>query len=56
MLASTTYLRYALGETSDDLRWSVAQRYTVAQNWALRMEYNHRDHDNDVLFTVQAFF
>jgi len=28
----------------------------VAQNWALRMEYNHRDHDNDVLFTVQAFF
>ncbi len=56
MLASTTYLRYALGETSDDLRWSVAQRYTVAQNWALRMEYNHRDHDNDLLFTVQAFF
>ncbi|MEK6804835.1 MAG: DUF4105 domain-containing protein [Nitrospirota bacterium] len=56
MLASTTYLRYALGETSDDLRWSVAQRYTVAQNWALRMEYNHRNHDNDVLFTVQAFF
>lgn len=56
MLASTTYVRYALGETSDDFRWSVAQRYTVAQNWALRMEYNHRDHDNDVLFTVQAFF
>lgn len=56
MLASGTYLRYALGETSDDFRWSVAQRYTVAQNLALRMEYNHRDHDNDVLFTVQAFF
>ena len=56
ILASTTYLRYALGETSDDFRWSVAQRYTVARNWALRMEYNHRDHDNDVLFTVQAFF
>jgi hypothetical protein len=56
LLASTTYLRYALGETSDDFRWSVAQRYTVTQNWALRMEYNHRDHDNDLLFTVQAFF
>lgn len=56
ILASTTYLRYALGETSDDFRWSVAQRYTIAQNWALRLEYNHRDHDNDVLFTVQAFF
>ena len=56
ILASTTYLRYALGETSDDFRWSFAQRYTVARNWALRMEYNHRDHDDDVLFTVQAFF
>ena len=56
ILASTTYLRYALGETSDDFRWSVAQRYTVARNWALRVEYNHRDRDNDVLFTVQAFF
>ncbi len=56
LLASTTYLRYALGETSDDFRWSVGQRYTLAQNWALRLEYSHRDHDNDVLFTVQAFF
>ncbi|MCE3224863.1 MAG: uncharacterized protein K0S58_3043 [Nitrospira sp.] len=56
ILATTTYLRYALGETTDDWRWSVAQRYTVARNWALRMEYNHRDHDNDLLFTVQAFF
>ena len=56
ILASTTYLRYALGERSDDFRWSVAQRYTVAQNWALRMEYHHRDHDDDVLFAVQAFF
>ena len=56
LLASTSYLRYALGDTSDDVRWSVGQRYTLAQNWALRVEYHHRDHDNDVLFTVQAFF
>lgn len=56
LLASATYLRYALGDRSDDVRWSVAQRYTLAQNWALRLEYAHRDHDNDVLFTVQAFF
>ena len=56
MLFSTSYLRYALGDKSDDFRWSVGQRYTLAQNWALRLEYNHRDHDNDVLFTVQAFF
>ncbi len=56
LLASASYLRYALGEKSDDVRWSVGQRYTLAQNWALRLEYSHRDHDNDVLFTVQAFF
>lgn len=56
VLASATYLRYALGDQSDDVRWSVGQRYTLAQNWALRLDYNHRDHDNDVLFTVQAFF
>ncbi|MCS6290201.1 MAG: DUF4105 domain-containing protein [Nitrospira sp.] len=56
LLASTGYLRYALGEKSDDVRWSVGQRYTLAQDWALRLEYSHRDHDNDVLFTVQAFF
>ena len=56
LLASASYLRYALGDRSDDMRWSVGQRYTLAQNWALRLEYTHRDHDNDVLFTVQAFF
>ncbi|MGD9729689.1 MAG: DUF4105 domain-containing protein [Nitrospiraceae bacterium] len=56
MLISGSYLRYALGEQSDDFRWTVGQRYTLAQNWALRLEYNHRSHDNDVLFTVQAFF
>lgn len=56
LLASAAYLRYALGDQSDDVRWSVGQRYTLARNWALRLDYNHRDHDNDVLFTVQAFF
>ncbi|MDR4478469.1 MAG: DUF4105 domain-containing protein [Nitrospira sp.] len=56
LLASTSYLRYALGDRSDDVRWSVGQRYTLARNWALRLEYSHRDDDNDVLFTVQAFF
>ncbi len=56
MMASGTYLRYALGDKSDDFRWFVGQRYTLSQNWALRLEYNHRDHDNDVVFSVQAFF
>ena len=56
IMATGTYLKYALGEKSDDIRWFVGSRYTLAQNWALRLEYNHRDRDNDVLFTVQAFF
>jgi hypothetical protein len=56
LMASGTYLRYALGDKSDDFRWFVGSRYTLAQNWALRLEYNHRDHDNDVVFSMQAFF
>ena len=56
LMASGTYLRYALGDNSDDFRWFAGQRYTLSQNWALRLEYNHRDHDNDVVFSVQAFF
>jgi hypothetical protein len=56
MMVTGTYLRYALGEQSDDFRWTVGQRFTVAKNWALRLEYSHRDHDNDVMFSVQTFF
>ena len=56
LMASGTYMRYALGDKSDDFRWFVGSRYTLAQNWALRLEYNHRDHDNDVLFSLQGFF
>jgi hypothetical protein len=56
LMASGTYLRYALGDKSDDFRWFIGQRYTLSQNWALRLEYNHRDHDNDVVFSVQAYF
>ena len=56
LMASGSYLGYVLGERSNDVRWFVGQRYTLGQNLAVRLEYNHRDHDNDVLFTVQAFF
>jgi hypothetical protein len=56
VMATGTYLKYALGEKSDDIRWFVGSRYTLTQNWALRLEYNHRDHDNDVVLSVQAFF
>ncbi len=56
LMVSGSYLRYALGEKSDDIRWYVGSRYTLALNWAVRLDYNHRDRDNDVVFSVQAFF
>ncbi|TKS58171.1 MAG: hypothetical protein EWM73_03615 [Nitrospira sp.] len=56
LMLSGSYLRYALGDKSDDIRWYAGSRYTLSQNWALRLEYNHRDRDNDAVFSVQAFF
>jgi hypothetical protein len=56
VLLSTTYLRFPLGDRSDDVRLFFGQRYTLQQNLAVRFEFNHRDHDNDAVFTVQAFF
>jgi len=56
LMLTGSYFKYALGEKSDDVRWFVGQRYTLAQNLALRLEYHHRDHDNDVLLTFQGFF
>lgn len=56
LMATGTYLKYALGETSDDIRWYVGSRYTLSQNWALRLEYHHRDHDNDLGLSLQSFF
>jgi hypothetical protein len=56
LMASGTYLRYPLGDKSDDVRCFVGQRYTVSQNLTLRLEYNHRDDDNNVIFSMQAFF
>jgi len=56
ILASTSYLWFPLGDRSDDFRWFVGQRYTLQQNLAVRLEYNHRDHDNDVVLSIQAFF
>jgi hypothetical protein len=56
LMLSGSYLRYALGNQSEDIRWFVGSRYTLSRDWALRVEYNHRSHDNDVVFSVQAFF
>jgi hypothetical protein len=56
LMATGSYLGYVLGDKSNDIRWFVGSRYTLSQNWALRLEYNHRDHDNDLALTVQTFF
>ena len=56
IMATGSYLKFPLGDKSDDFRWYVGSRFTVARNWTVRLEYNHRDRDNDVLFSVQAFF
>ena len=50
------YLKFHLGDNFDDFLWYVGSRFMLAQNWAVRLEYNHRDRDNDVLFSVQAYF
>jgi hypothetical protein len=56
VMASTTYLRYPLGDRSDDFRVFVGQRYTVRDNLALRFEFNRRYDDTQAVFYVQAFF
>lgn len=56
LMATVVYLKFPLGDKSDDFRWYVGSCLALARNWAVRLEYNHRDRDNDVLFTVQAFF
>src|SRR5207249_4634465 len=56
VMLSTSYLRFPLGEQSDDVRFFFGQRYTLQQDLVLRFEFNHRDRDDDALFTVQAFF
>jgi hypothetical protein len=57
VLLSATYLRYALGEHSDNTKYSFQQRYTLSKNWAIRLELNHWERrDNEVLLTVHGFF
>jgi hypothetical protein len=56
IMGSSSYLRFPLGDKSDEIRWYVGSRYTLAQNWAVRVDYNHRAHDNDVAVSLQAFF
>ncbi len=56
LMGSGSYLRFPLGDKSDEIRWYVGSRYTLAQNWAVRLDYHHRERDNDVVVSLQAFF
>ncbi|MBM4127728.1 MAG: DUF4105 domain-containing protein [Nitrospira sp.] len=56
LMGSGSYLRYPLGDKSDEIRWYVGSRLTLAQNWAVRLDYHHRDRDDDVVCSIQAFF
>ncbi len=56
LMVSGTYRRYPLGDISDEIRWYVGSRFTLAQNWAVRLDYHHRDRDDDVACTLHAFF
>jgi hypothetical protein len=56
LLATASYLRYPFGEQSDEVRLSFGQRYTVTQNFAIRMELNRRARDNEALLTLHAYF
>lgn len=56
MMATTTYLRYPLGERSDDFRVFFGTRYTLQDNFAVRFEFNRRYDDTQAVFYIQAFF
>jgi len=56
VMAAGSYLAFPLGDQSDDGRAFAGLRYTLGQHWALRFEFNHRDQDDQGVFSVQAFF
>src|SRR5437667_82819 len=57
ILLSTTYLRYPVGEDSDNWRVAFQQRFTLQKDLALRLEFNHLDrHDNEAVLSVQVYY
>src|SRR5262245_17328772 len=49
LLATGTYLRFPLGDKSEDFRWSVGQRYSLTTNLAFRVADNHRRPHKDLM-------
>ncbi|RMH35911.1 MAG: DUF4105 domain-containing protein [Nitrospirae bacterium] len=56
ILITGAYLYFPLGERSDETRIFFGQRLTLAQHVTARLEYRYRTHDNEIQFSIQAFF
>ena len=56
ILATGSYLRFPLGESSEAFRGFLGARYTLQQNLALRFDYKYRKDDNEALLQIQAYF
>ncbi len=56
ILATGSYLRFPLGESSEAFRGFLGTRYTLQQNLALRFDYKYRVDDNEALLQIQAYF
>ena len=56
MMASGSYLRYPLGDSSDAVLFFFGQRYTIQENVALRFEFHHRPKDNEGVLQIQVYF
>jgi hypothetical protein len=56
IMASGSYLRYPLGDSSDAVLFFFGQRYTLNKNFALRFEFHRRPKDNEGVFQIQTYF
>ena len=56
MLASGSYLRYPVGDSSDAFLFFFGQRFAVTNNIALRVEFQRRPKDNEGLLKIQVYF
>jgi hypothetical protein len=57
ILLTATYLRYPLGDQSDNTKYSFQQRFTLFENCTIRLELNHFERrDNEVAISVHTYF
>jgi len=56
IMASGTYFRYPLGESSDELTTFFGQSYALQRNWVLRWEFRHRRYEDEAVLRLQAYF